>query len=210
MIAVLMVDDHAIFRSGIRRLLADEADMAVTGTAASGQEALERLQREPYSVVLLDISMNGRSGLDTLQRIRAQWPRQPVLMLSMYPAEQYAVIALEAGANGYLSKDCDAAELVAAIRIAATGGHYLPPRSAGDLLRKLRRDPQEPAHLRLTPREREILNLIVQGISLTDIGNRLFLSVKTVSTYRSRILEKLGLESNVELVRYALRHGLTD
>ena len=210
MIAVLMVDDHAIFRSGIRRLLADEADMAVTGTAASGQEALERLQREPYSVVLLDISMNGRSGLDTLQRIRAQWPRQPVLMLSMYPAEQYAVIALEAGANGYLSKDCDAAELVAAIRIAATGGHYLPPRSAGDLLRKLRRHPQEPAHLRLTPREREILNLIVQGISLTDIGNRLFLSVKTVSTYRSRILEKLGLESNVELVRYALRHGLTD
>lgn len=210
MIDVLLVDDHAIFRSGLRRLLSDEADMRVTGEASSGAEALEMLQAGSYAVVLLDINMAGRSGLDTLQRLRVRWPNQPVLMLSMYPEEQYSAIALEAGANGYLSKDRDAAELVRAIRVAAGGGYYISPESGATLLALLRKDKEQPAHHRLTPREQEILQLMMQGLSLTDIGKRLFLSVKTVSTYRTRLLTKLGVDNNADLLRYALRHGLTD
>lgn len=210
MIDVLVVDDHAIFRSGLKRLLADETDMRVTGEAGSGQEAFDMLQTGAWSVILLDINMPGRSGLDTLKRIRSRWHEQPVLMLSMYPQEQYAAMALDAGANGYLSKDCDARELVQAIRIAAGGGYYLSPAAAGNILVKLRKEGGQPLHYKLTPRELEILHLIVRGVSLTEIGKRLFLSVKTISTYRTRLLEKLGVENNADLLRYALRHGLTD
>ncbi len=210
MIDVLIADDHAIFRSGMRRLLSDEPDMRVSGEAANGQEVIELLQRGHYAVVLLDINMPGRSGLETLKRIRSSWPAQPVLMLSMYPEEQYALIALEGGANGYLSKDRDATELVRAIRAAAGGGKYLSPEVAVQLLTRPRGDAHEAPHLALSARERQILNLIVEGMSLTEIGGRLFLSVKTISTYRTRLLAKLGVDSNAELVRYALRHGLID
>lgn len=210
MIDILVVDDHAIFRSGIKRLLSDEADLRVTGEASNGQEALEQLRQGRYDLVLLDINMAGRSGLEVLERIRADWPRQPVLMLSMYPEEQYALKALKAGAQGYVSKDMDAADLLAAIRITAGGGRYLSPRALGGVLLKLDEDSSQPAHHSLSPRELQILLLIVRGVSLTEIGQRMFLSVKTVSTYRSRILGKLGLASNADLVRYALQHGLTD
>lgn len=210
MIDVLVVDDHGIFRSGLKRLLADEADMQVTGEAGNGQEAFDMLQAGAWSVILLDINLPGRSGLDTLKRIRSRWHEQPVLMLSMYPQEQYAAMALDAGANGYLSKDCDTRELVQAIRIAAGGGYYLSPMAAGNILVKLRKEGGQPLHYKLTPRELEILHLIVQGVSLTEIGKRLFLSVKTISTYRTRLLDKLGVENNADLLRYALRHGLTD
>lgn len=210
MIDVLIADDHAIFRSGMRRLLSDEADMRVSGEAANGQEVIDLLQAGRYSVVLLDINMPGRSGLETLKRIRASWPEQPVLMLSMYPEEQYALIAIEGGANGYLSKDRDAAELLQAIRAAAAGGKYLSPNVAVQLLTRPRSESSQAPHLGLSSRELEILHLIVQGVSLTEIGEKLFLSVKTISTYRTRILAKLGLESNADLVRYALRHELID
>jgi two-component system invasion response regulator UvrY len=210
MIDVLIADDHAIFRSGMRRLLSDESDMQVSGEAANGQEVIDLLQTGSYSVVLLDINMPGRSGLETLKRIRASWPTQPVLMLSMYPEEQYALIALEGGANGYLSKDRDAGELLQAIRAAAAGGKYLSPNVAVQLLTKPRSEPNQAPHLGLSAREIEILHLIVQGVSLTEIGEKLFLSVKTISTYRTRLLAKLGLESNADLVRYALRHELID
>jgi len=210
MIEVLIADDHAIFRSGMRRLLSDEPDMRVSGEAANGQEVIDLLQAGRYSVVLLDINMPGRSGLETLKRIRATWPEQPVLMLSMYPEEQYALIAIEGGANGYLSKDRDAAELLQAIRAAAIGGKYLSPGVAVQLLTRPRNESSQAPHLGLSARELEILNLIVQGVSLTEIGEKLFLSVKTISTYRTRLLAKLGLESNADLVRYALRHELID
>ncbi len=127
MIDVLMADDHPIFRSGVRRLLSDEADMRVVAEASNGQEALELLTTDRFGVVLLDVNMGGRNGLETLRRIRLEWPQQPVIMLSMYPEEQYASIALAAGANAYLSKDRNAGELVSAIRIAGGGGYYLPP-----------------------------------------------------------------------------------
>lgn len=208
MIEILMADDHAIFRSGVRRLLSDEPDMRIVGEAANGQEALECLRQRSYGLVLLDVNMTGRSGLDTLRRIHLEWPRQPIILLSMYPEEQYAPIALQAGAHGYLSKDRDAAELVAAIRIAAGGGYYLPPGMApGNLLHGASGD-TPPTWKRLTEREWHILRLIVKGISLTDIGEQLCLSVKTVSSYRGRVLVKLGLQSNVDLVRYCIDHGI--
>ena len=210
MIDVLIVDDHAIFRTGIRRLLSDEVDVRITGEAKNGGEAMTRLRDGCYQVVLLDINMAGRSGLETLGMVRAEWPRQPVIMLSMYPEEQYALVALRAGANGYVSKDMESSDLVTAIRAVALGGRYLPPRVAGDVLLRLQDEEQGPPHHKLSPREQQILQEIVKGCSLTEIGERMFLSVKTVSTYRSRILEKLDLASNAELVRYALRHGLID
>lgn len=210
MIEILMADDHAIFRSGVRRLLSDEPDMRVVAEAANGHEALENLRRRSFGLVLLDVNMSGRSGLDTLRRIHIEWPSQPVILLSMYPEEQYASIALQAGAHGYLSKDRDADELVAAIRIAAGRGYYLPPGVApGNLLQGTTGN-TPPAWKRLTEREWYILRLIVKGVSLTDIGEELCLSVKTVSTYRSRLLVKLGLHSNADLVRYCLEHGIAD
>ncbi len=206
MIEILMADDHAIFRSGVRRLLSDESDMRVVAEAGNGRETIEHLRRRPFGVVLLDVNMSGGSGLDTLRRIHAEWPSQPVIMLSMYPEEQYAPIALEAGANGYLSKDRDAVQLLAAIRIAASGGYYLPPGQRPGH----RPSAETPLHTSLTEREWQILRLIVAGISLTEIGTRLCLSVKTISTYRTRLLAKLGLTSNAELVRYCLEHGVVD
>lgn len=206
MIEILMVDDHTIFRSGLRRLLTDEPDMRIVAEAAGGREAIEQLRRRPYDLVLLDVSMSGGSGLDALRRIHAEWPSQRVIMLSMYPAEQYAPIALEAGAQGYVSKDADATQLVAAIRIVASGGYCLPA-----CLRPGHHPPlTATAHAALTEREWQILRLIVAGVSLTEIGNRLCLSVKTISTYRTRLLHKLALASNAELVRYCLEHGIGD
>lgn len=207
MIEILMVDDHAIFRSGLRRLLADEGDMRIVAEAGNGQEAIGNLRRRAFDLVLLDVNMGGRSGLDTMRRIRAEWSCLPVIMLSMYPEEQYAPLAFELGANGYLSKDRDAEQLVAAIRGAAGGGCYLPP---GMQRGALRREGNTPPHQRLTEREWEILRLIVQGVSLTEIGARLSLSVKTISTYRTRLLAKLNLTSNAELVRYCLAQGISD
>ncbi|MDD2885964.1 MAG: response regulator transcription factor [Dechloromonas sp.] len=210
MIEILMADDHAIFRSGVRRLLSDEPDMRIVAEAANGQDALACLRQRSFGLVLLDVNMSGRSGLDTLRRIHAEWPAQPVILLSMYPEAQYAPIALQAGAHGYLSKDRNAAELVAAIRIAAGGGYYLPPGLAPSHLLQVAAGDAAPAWKRLTEREWHILRLIVKGVSLTDIGAELCLSVKTVSTYRGRVLEKLGLHSNADLVRYCLEHGISE
>jgi two-component system, NarL family, invasion response regulator UvrY len=207
MIEILMVDDHAIFRSGLRRLLADEIDMRIVAEAGNGQEAIEHLRRRTFDLVLLDVNMGGRSGLETMRRIRTEWPHLPVIMLSMYPEEQYAPLAFELGANGYLSKDRDAEQLVAAIRSAASGGCYLPPGMQRGALHVAG---EAPLHQRLTEREWEILRLIVQGVSLTEIGARLCLSVKTISTYRTRLLVKLNLTSNAELVRYCLAQGISD
>jgi DNA-binding NarL/FixJ family response regulator len=208
MIGVLVVDDHAIFRSGLKRLFSDEADIRVEGEARSSAEALSKLRNRHYDVVLLDISMEGRSGLDALASIRAEFPDLPVLMLSMYPEEQYAVVALKAGANGYASKDIEADDLTRAVREVATGRKYLTPRVSQALLAQMDGHDDRPLHQTLSSREYEILVLIVRGDSLTDIGEKMSISVKTVSTYRTRLLAKLGLSSNAELVRYALQHGI--
>ncbi|WP_024302001.1 response regulator transcription factor [Pseudogulbenkiania sp. MAI-1] len=208
MIEVLVVDDHTVFRSGLKRLFSDEENLRVVGEAKSSAEAMTKLRERHYDVVLLDINMEGRSGLDALGSIRAEFPKLPVLMLSMYPEEQYAVVALKAGANGYASKDIEADELVRAVREVAAGRKYLSPRAAQLILAQFDGVDNRPLHQKLSAREYEIMLLIIKGVSLTEIGEKMFVSVKTVSTYRSRILAKLGLSSNAELVRYAVRHGI--
>jgi len=209
MIDLLVVDDHKIVRAGLRRMFADEKDIRVADEAADGATALAKIRKTKFDVVILDINMQGRSGLDVLASIRAERPELPVIMLSMYPEEQYAVLALRARANAYLSKDVDPQELAAAVRQVARGGRYVTQRAAERVLMQASQTTSAP-HEKLSAREREILLKIVSGTSLTEIGVQLCLSVKTIGTYRTRILEKLGLSSNAELVQYAMRHGLVD
>lgn len=210
MIDLLLVDDHAIFRAGLRRLISDELDIRVKDEASSGSETLEKLRSQHFDVVILDINMAGRSGLDTLVSIRSEHGRLPVLMLSMYIEPQYAVMALKADANAYLTKDTVPSELVGAIRRVATGARYVSPGTAAEVQMRMAREEAPLPHDALSQRERHIMLKIVRGQSLTEIGVQMSLSVKTVSTYRSRLLEKLGIASNAELVQYAMRNGLVD
>jgi two-component system, NarL family, invasion response regulator UvrY len=208
MIRVLVVDDHRIFREGIARLMSDEADMRVAGEAADGASALVMVRSKAYDVVLLDINMGSRNGFETLAAIRAEHARLPVIMLSMYAESQYARLAMKSRANAYLSKDVSSDELLRAVRQVAGGGVYVPVGAAFNTPGK---DGDEaPLHESLSPREMQVMLKIAQGISLTDIGTQLCLSVKTIGSHRTRILEKLAISSNAELVQYAMRHGLVD
>lgn len=209
MIKILLVDDHAVFRNGLRRLLSDEADLQVVAEASNGPQALQEARTALPDLILLDINMGGRSGLDTLKRFHVEQPRCPVIMLSMYAEAQYAPMAFKLGARGYLSKDRDAETLIAAIRIVAGGGYYLPPGVDLGMLGEAPAD-NAPLYRQLTEREWEVLRLIVAGTSLTLIGQRLNLSVKTISTYRRRLLHKLQVATNAELVRYCLDNGIAD
>lgn len=208
MIDVLLVDDHTIFRSGVQRLLLDESDIRMTGEACNGIEALDQLRSRRFDVVLLDINMEGRNGLDVLASIRHAHPNLPVLMLSMYPEEQYALVAVQGGAAGYIAKDAEPAELVRAIRKLAAGGQYLSARAAPLVRDQLQGKDERPAHQRLTVREHQIMLMMLKGMSLTEIGEEMLISVKTVSTHRTNILEKLGVTSTAELVLYAVRQGI--
>lgn len=210
MTRILLVDDHTIFREGLKRLLAEQAGYHVIAEASDGAEMLRRLRNDEFDVMLLDINMPGRSGLDMLPSIRAERPGLPVIVLSMYPTDQYALRAFQAGAAGYVSKDMDARELIQAVNKVASGGRYMAPEVAAKLLEHLDSATRSAPHLQLSSREYEIMLQIVRGTRLTEIGKQLFLSVKTVSTYRSRILRKVGVDSNAELARYALLHKLID
>lgn len=205
---VLVVDDHTIFRSGVGRLLEDEPDMRVAAEAAQGAEALDLVRARSFDVVLLDINMEGRSGLEVLASMRALAHCPPVLMLSMYPEEQYALVALQAGASGYLAKDSEPEEMVRAIRAVAAGGQYLSVRAASHVRGQLRGLDQRPAHQRLSVREHQIMLMTIRGMSVTEMAEEMLISVKTVSTHRANLLAKLGLGSTAELVLYAVRHGL--
>jgi DNA-binding NarL/FixJ family response regulator len=208
MIRAFVVDDHTIFRSGLKRLLLDEADVRITGEARSGPEALEGLRHGSFDVVLLDINLEGRSGLEVLATIRRDFPALPVLMLSMYPEEQYALVAVRAGASGYLAKDAEPAELLTAIRTVARGGSYLSGRIAPHVQDQLKGVDDRPPHQRLTVREHQIMLMLLKGVSPTDIGEEMMISVKTVSAHRTHILEKLGVSGTAELVLYAVRQGI--
>jgi DNA-binding NarL/FixJ family response regulator len=205
-IRLLVVDDHKIFRAGIARLMLDEPDVCVTGEAADGASALAMVRSHQYDVVLMDINMGARNGLETLAAMRAEFPRLPVVMLSMYVEAHYARLAHKGRANAYLSKDIDTDELLGAIRHVSRGGIWVTPAFGTSA------DDSEPAdpHGSLSPREMQVMLKIARGTSLTDIGTQLCVSVKTIGSHRSRILEKLGLASNAELVRYAMREGLLD
>lgn len=209
-IRVGICDDHAIVRAGFRRLLADQSDMEVTAEAAGGREALDVARRELCDVLLLDISMPGQNGVDTLRAIKLGQPELPVLILSGFPEEHYALSMLKLGANGYLRKDCEPEEMIRAIRVVANGRRYVS-ETVGELLAGgLGRKDDQPAHTQLSDRELQVFIRLAKGESVTEIANELSLSIKTVSTYRSRILEKLGLGSNSELTYYAMKNGLIE
>jgi two-component system, NarL family, invasion response regulator UvrY len=203
MIRVLIADDHNIVRDGLRRILAANADIEVAGEAASGDQALALVKSGDYDVAMLDLSMPGLSGLDLIKRIRIEKPKLRILVLSMHAEQQYAARVLKAGASGYLNKDSAAEQLVGAIRKVAAGGMHIPEAAAAGLVSS-----ERAPHEKLSDREFEVLRLLVEGLGPTEIGERLHLSVKTVSTHKTRILEKLNLSGTAELVRYALEQKL--
>ncbi|MGO4476456.1 response regulator [Massilia sp. 2TAF26] len=207
-ITVLLVDDHAIARNGVRLMLGTAGDIEVTGEAADGQKALELVRHQAFDVALLDITMPGMNGLDLLRQLRSLRPGMAVLMLSTYAEEIYAVRALKQGAAGYLTKDAPTAVLIEAVRRAATGHKYVSPSLVDKLAALVSGDDHAGGHDTLSNRELEVFKLIAQGEALVQIGERLHLSPNTVTTYRARILDKMGMTSNAELTRYALEHGL--
>jgi DNA-binding NarL/FixJ family response regulator len=210
MIKVCVVDDHAVVREGLKRIIAENPGMAVTAEAGDGQEAIRLLQTEPCDVLLLDITMPNVNGLDVLKRIHTDSPRLPVLVLSMHSEDQYAVRVLRAGAAGYLTKESAPAKLVQAIRKVVRGGKYVSPTLAEKLVYDLHSDSTKAPHEILSDREYQVLCMIASGKTVTMIAVELGLSVKTVSTYRVRILEKLNMKNNAELTRYAIKEGLVD
>lgn len=210
MIRVLVVDDHAVVREGIKRLLAEAHNITVTGEAGDGTELLARVNQDEYDVVLMDLAMPGPSGLDTLEELRSRKPNLPVLILSMYPEDQYAVRTLTAGASGYINKGSPPERLAEAIRIVASGRRYISDGVAQLLALHVDTVSDRSAHHSLSKREFQVMCLIASGKTVGEIADDLTLSVKTVSTYRTRVLEKLGLRHNAEIIRYALKHELVE
>jgi DNA-binding NarL/FixJ family response regulator len=208
MIRVLVADDHTIIRDGLKQILADTPDLVVAGEAANGNEALEQVRDGTWDVLVLDVSMPGRSGLDLIKQIRKEKPRLPILVFSMHQEEQYAARALRAGASGYLTKEADGTQLVEVIRKVARGGVYVSSHMAEQMARGLITGNEGAPHATLSDREYQIFRKIVAGRLISDIADELCLSVKTVSTYRSRVLEKMNFRTNADITSYALRNGL--
>lgn len=208
MIKVILCDDHALIRRGIRDTLADAPDIEVMGEASDYGELRTLLRDKSCDVLVLDINLPGRSGLDVLHVLKEEGSTLRVLVVSMYPEDQYAMRALKAGASGYLNKGSDAAQIVAAVRTVAQGKKYVTPEMAQMLVENLNSPTQEDAHQKLSDRELQTLVMIASGKRLSDIAEQLLLSPKTVSVYRARVLEKLGLTNNSELTVYAIRNGL--
>jgi DNA-binding NarL/FixJ family response regulator len=210
-IKVLLADDHRIVREGLKQVLADAPDIAVCVEAANGAEVLEAVESrgggEGLDVVLLDIAMPGRDGLDVLQALRKQWPALPVLMLSTYPEKQYAVRCIKLGAAGYLNKSADPDDMVAAVRKVAAGGIYVTPATAEALASAIGGASAKSGPEALSHREHQVFRLLTAGQTVSEIGAQLRLAPNTVSTYRARILEKTGTKNDVELALYAERHG---
>jgi DNA-binding NarL/FixJ family response regulator len=208
MIRVLIADDHAIVRKGLKQIVGDTPDVVVVGEAANGHEVLDYVRREECDVVLLDIAMPGKDGLDTLKELKAARPLLPVLILSMYPEEQYAVRLLKAGASGYLTKESAPEELVAAIRKVSKKGKYISASLGEKLAFLLDSGGDKPPHERLSDREYQVMLMMAGGKTPTDVAEEMCLSVKTVSTYRARALRKMGMRNNAEFAFYAMKEGL--
>ncbi len=209
MIRIGIVDDHAIVRTGLRQYLSDHVDLRVTGEGASGKDALELARGGEVDVLLLDISMPDQSGVDALAAIKARFPDLPVLILSGFPEAHYATTLLRQGASGYLNKECDPEEIADAIRVVARGRRYISPAVAEQLAESVvGGGVEKPAHEALSERELQVFLRLAQGETVGHIADALFLSVKTVSTYRTRVLEKLALQTNSDLTYYALKNGL--
>jgi DNA-binding NarL/FixJ family response regulator len=208
MIRIVIADDHAIVRRGLRQLVSEESDITVVGEATNAQELLTLLRQHACDALLLDISMPGRTGLEILRELRQEHPRLPILLLTMHPEEQFAVRALRAGAAAYLTKETAPEDLVVAIRKVIRGGRYITPSLAEKLAADLADGTERPRHEALSEREHQVLRLLGAGRSVTQIADELCLSVKTISTYRARILEKMGMKTNAELIHYAIKNQL--
>ncbi|THF64136.1 response regulator [Pseudothauera rhizosphaerae] len=207
---VLIADDHAVVRQGLRHILSETDDMEVAGEAGNGVQALQMAREQNWDVVLMDVSMPDRNGIDALKMLRKELPRLPVLIFSMYPEDLYAVRALRAGAAGYLSKRSAPEQLVAAIRQVAGGKKYVSPAVAEALANAVMDDGDRPPHEKLSDREFQTLRLIAAGRTPAQIAESLHISVKTVSVYRARLLEKMNMRNNAELTHYGIRHGLVE
>ena len=210
MLKILIADDHPVFRRGLKQIIAETTDIVVADEAADGLEVLNKVKVGDFDVVLLDISMPGKTGIDVLAQLKYERPKLPVLMLSMHPEEQYAVRALRAGASGYLTKESAPDELVAAIRKVSTGGKYVSASLAERLASVVQKECEELPHQTLSDRELHVTCMIASGKTVSEIAKELSLSVKTISTYRSRILQKMKMKNNAELTRYAINNSLID
>jgi two-component system invasion response regulator UvrY len=208
MIRIFIADDHPILRAGLKTLLSECEDMKVTGEASSGEDAIRMIRSGDHDVVLLDITLPDMNGVDALKHIKRHRPELSVLILSMHPEEQYAVNLLRAGASGYVPKEAAPDQLVAAIRTVMNGRRYVSAALAEALARELADPEQQPSHGALSEREFQIFCKLAAGMSVSQIGASLNLSVKTISTYRSRILEKMGMKTNADLISYAIRNRL--
>ncbi len=210
MIRILIADDHALVREGLNKILKSETDMHVVCEAQNATQVFELLKQHKVDIVLLDISMPGISGLDALKDLKNIYPQLPVLILSMHPEDRFAVRALKAGAAGYITKESAVGELVNAIRKIAAGGKYVSPALAEKLADQLGAPTTQLAHETLSDREYQVMRMIALGKKVSEIAHELTLSISTVNTYRARVLEKMQLQSNVELTRYAMEHKLID
>lgn len=210
MIKILIADDHAIVRQGLKQILADTPDLAVRGEAQTGQEVLNKVRTGEWDLVVLDLAMPGRGGLDVLKELKRERPKLPILVLSIYPEDQYAVRVLKAGASGYLTKESAPEELIKAIRKITAGGKYVSSYVTEKLVFNLGRDAETPPHETLSNREYQVMCLIASGKTVKDIAKEMALSIKTISTYRVRILEKMKMKSNSELIHYGIRNQLVE
>ncbi len=210
MINILIADDHVLIREGLKKILKNEPDMVVVGEAQNTRELFKHAKKGNLSIILLDISMPGESGLDALRDLRKESPKVPILILSMHPEDRFAVRALRAGASGYITKETAVEELVNAIRKIVWGGKYVSQSLAEKLAFELNGETDKPPHMALSDREFQVMRMIAAGKKRTEIAEELSLSLSTVNTYRTRILEKMRMETNVELARYAIEHGLIE
>jgi DNA-binding NarL/FixJ family response regulator len=210
MIRVVMADDHTILREGLKQILSAAEGIEVVGEATDGHEVLQHVRNTDCDVLLLDLSMPGRSGMELIKQVKSERPRLRILVLSMHGEQQYAVRAVRAGASGYLTKDSAATQLVAAIRKVAAGGAFISAEVAEQLALSAMPRAEGPPHAALSDREYEVFRLLVAGRTVTDIAEKLTLSVKTVSTHKARLMEKMGMATQADLIRYAIAHGLAD
>jgi two-component system invasion response regulator UvrY len=210
MIRILIADDHAIVREGLKQIVSETSDMAIAGEASSGEELLDLVRRQSGDVVLLDLAMPGRGGIDALRQLKKEKPELPVLVLSIYPEDQYAVRALKDGASGYLTKETAPEELVVAIRTAAQGRKYVSATLAERLALDLESDSGAVRHETLSDREYQVMLMLSSGRTVSEIADELALSVKTISTNRARLLKKMDMKTNAELTYYAVKQGLVD
>ena len=210
MIRIVIADDHAIVREGLARLIASSADFELAGQASNGSEVIARVRELDFDVLVLDMSMPGRSGIELIKMVKSEKPKLRVLVLSMHQEEQYAVRAIKAGASGYIMKDTATEQLINAIRKVAAGGAVISPAAAELFALAATRDGDGPPHKSLSDREFQVFEMLARGQSVSDIARQLNLSVKTVSTHKSRIMEKMNLANHTELIRYAISQHLID